>query len=182
MDSCPWQNFIMPILNFSDDDPLTDGRQSDRAMEIRRGVVRHFQKLAIAIVAELPLASGRRADIIGLDRRGNFFIVEIKSSVADFRADSKWPEYLGFCDAFFFATHPDVPAEIFPEDHGLIVADGYGAEIIRPAQEQKMAGATRRALTLRFARSAAHRLERVLAHCEITGREMPEDLVVGGDD
>jgi hypothetical protein len=172
----------MPILDFSGDDPLTDGRQSSRALDIRRGVVRHFQKLAVAIVAELPLASGRRADLIGLDRRGNFFIVEIKSSVADFRADSKWPDYLDFCDMFFFATHPDVPAEIFPVDHGLIVADGYGAEIIRPAREQKMAGATRRALTLRFARLAAHRLERVLAHCEVTGREMPDDLLMGGDE
>lgn len=172
----------MPILNFSNEDPLADGRQSDRAMDIRRGVVRHFHKLEVAFVAELPLASGRRADLIGLDRHGKFLIVEIKSSTADLRADSKWPDYLGFCDAFFFATHPDVPAEIFPANHGLIVADGYGAEIVRPALEQKMAGATRRALTLRFARSAAHRLERVITHCEVTGREMPDDLLTVADD
>lgn len=145
-------------------------------MAIRRGVVRHFQEMGVALVAELPLASGRRADLIGLDRKGRFVIVEIKSSIEDFRADSKWPDYLAHCDHFYFATHSGVPAEIFPQSQGLIVADNYGAEILRPSQEGSLAGATRKALTLRFARAAADRLERVLAHHDAAGLALPGNL------
>jgi hypothetical protein len=166
----------MTILDFSHTNPLYDGRQSERAIAIRRGVVRHFQELGVTLITELPLASGRRADIIGMDRKGKFVIIEIKSSVEDFRADHKWPDYLTHCDAFFFATHEDVPAGIFPPDEGLIIADGYGAEIIRPSRDYSMAGATRKALTLRFGRAAADRLERVLSHCENNGEDLPPDL------
>lgn len=151
-------------------------------MAIRRGVVRHFQEMGVALVAELPLASGRRADLIGLDRKGKFVIVEIKSSIEDFRADSKWPDYLAHCDHFYFATHAGVPPEIFPQSQGLIIADNYGAEILRPSLEGAIAGATRKALTLRFARAAADRLERVLAHHDATGLALPGDLDrIGGD-
>jgi len=172
----------MPIIDPSLANPLVDGRQSVRAMAIRRGVVRHFQELGVALVAELPLASGRRADLIGLDRKGKFVIVEIKSSIGDFRADSKWPDYLAHCDLFFFATHAGVPAEIFPPSQGLIVADNYGAEILRPSIEGSLAGATRKALTLRFARAAADRLERLLAHHDAAGLALPGDIeLIGGD-
>ncbi|MGI9400806.1 MAG: MmcB family DNA repair protein [Rhizobiaceae bacterium] len=166
----------MPILNFSQSNPLSDGRQSDRAMTIRRGVVRHFQELGFAMISELPLASGRRADLIGMDRKGRFTIIEIKSSIEDFRADQKWHEYLVHCDSYYFATHGEVPMEIFPPDHGLIVADNYGAEILQPSQDIPMAGATRKALTLRFARAAAGRLERVLSHCSVNGETLPGGL------
>ena len=172
----PWQNGTMPLVAIDPTDPLADGRQSARALEIRRGVIRHFRELGHAMIAELPLASGRRADLIGMDMKGRFVIVEIKSSVEDFRADGKWPEYLAHCDEFFFATHPLVPREIFPADQGLIVADGYGAEILRESSCAAMAGATRKALTLRFARAAAQRLERILAHHDASGLMLPEDL------
>lgn len=166
----------MPILDFSQSSPLSDGRQSERALSIRRGVVRHFQDLGFAMIAELALASGRRADLIGMDRKGKFAIVEIKSSVEDFRVDQKWPEYLAHCDTYYFATHSGVPAEIFPSEEGLIIADNYGAEVVRPSQDYSMAGATRKALTLRFARAAADRLERVLSHCSINGETLPSGL------
>ncbi|MEM7462162.1 MAG: MmcB family DNA repair protein [Pseudomonadota bacterium] len=166
----------MPILDFSQSNPLSDGRQSERALSIRRGVVRHFQELGVSMIAELALASGRRADLIGMDRKGKFVIIEIKSSIEDFKADRKWPEYLVHCDHYFFATHGEVPMEIFPEDQGLIVADHYGAEIVRPSQDFSMAGATRKALTLRFARAAADRLERVLSHCSDNGDPLPSGL------
>lgn len=166
----------MPIVALNAANPLVDGRQSARALEIRRGVTRHFAELGVALMAELPLASGRRADLIGMDGKGRFVIVEIKSSVEDFRADRKWPDYLAHCDAFFFATHPAVPQDIFPGEQGLIVADGYGAEIVRPSVAGTMAGATRKALTLRFARAAALRLERVLAHHDATGMALPAGL------
>ena len=166
----------MPILDLSGENPLTDGRQSERALAVRRGVVRHFRELGVSLIAELALASGRRADLVGMDRKGAFIIVEIKSSVADFRADTKWPEYLDFCDAFYFATHAHVPSEIFPHDQGLIVADSYGAEILRASRPFPLAPARRKSLTLRFARAAADRLERVLNHAEATGIGLPEDL------
>jgi hypothetical protein len=145
-------------------------------MLVRRGVVRHFAEAGITFVAELPLASGRRADLVGMDRRGRITIIEIKSSVEDFRADGKWPEYLQHCDEFYFATHGGVPQSIFPQTQGLIVADQYGAEILRASTAGEIAGATRRALTLRFARAAAARLERVLSHQEFTGAQIPEGL------
>ena len=172
----------MPILDISPVNPLVDGRQSLRAMEIRRGVVRHFSQTGMALIAELPLASGRRADLIGMDRKGRFTIVEIKSSVEDFRSDNKWPDYHGFCDAFYFATLPDVPADIFPQDQGFIIADNYGAEIIRSGEITALAGATRKALTLRFARAAAARLERVLQHHDVNGLVMPDGISsISGD-
>ena len=172
----------MPILEIHAANPLVDGRQSQRALAIRRGVVRHFQELGFSVLAELPLASGRRADLICVDRKGDFTIVEVKSSIEDFRVDRKWPEYLVHCDRFYFATHCEVPLEIFPEDQGLIVADHYGAEIVRNSGECRLSGATRKALTNRFARVAANRLERVLAHYEMSGLDLPPSLNTGDEE
>jgi hypothetical protein len=135
-----------------------DGRQSETALAIQRGVGRLFRLQRFAIVTELPLATGRRADIVALGPSGEIWIVEIKSSVEDFRADAKWPDYRLSCDRFLFATHGGVPLDIFPEDAGLILADGYSAEIVRAAPEHKLAGATRKAMLLRFGQTAAGRL------------------------
>ncbi|MBL4599636.1 MAG: MmcB family DNA repair protein [Rhizobiaceae bacterium] len=166
----------MPIVNLDPANPLQDGRQSLRALEIRSGVVREFQKMGVALISELTLANNRRADLIGIDRKGQVLIVEIKSSIEDFRVDKKWPEYQQFCDRFYFATLIDVPADIFPQSEGLIIADNYGCEIIREAETMKLAGATRKALTMRFARASAQRLERVLDYCERSGTDIPTDL------
>ncbi len=166
----------MPILTFNQNNPLQDGRQSDRALEIQRGVIRQFQKMGVALISELPLANGRRVDLIGLDRKGMIVIIEIKSSIEDFRADRKWPQYRQFCDLFYFATLPDVPGDIFPDSEGLIIADNYGCEIMRESEIQKLPGATRKAMTVRFARAGAQRLERVLDYCEGTGTLLPDNL------
>ena len=99
-----------------------------------------------------------------LDPKGNIFIIEIKSSIADFRADQKWHEYLEFCDGFFFASHPEVPLDIFPDSEGFILADQYGSEMIREANMQKLPAPTRKAMTLRIARTAADRLRRFTLH------------------
>ena len=111
------------------------------------------------MVPELPLPSGRRADLVALGGDGEIIIVEIKSSVADFRADRKWMEYRLHCDRLFFATIADVPGKIFPPDAGLIVADAFGAAILCEAPEHRLAAATRKAVMLRFAHAAAHRLQ-----------------------
>ena len=148
----------MPLVFPLRSDPLIDGRQSDRAMMVRRGIQRLMMAQRIALLPEIPLASGRRADLMCLGEKGDISIIEIKTSIEDFRSDHKWPEYRAHCDRLSFATHPDVPLDIFPEDCGLILSDGYGAEILREAPEHKLASATRRAVTLRFARLSADRL------------------------
>ena len=104
-----------------------DGRQSETALAVARGTGRLLLSLGFCCVSELPLPSGRRADIVAVDAGGEIWIVEIKSSVADFRADQKWMDYRLHCDRLFFATTLEVPCEIFPPDTGLIVADAFGA-------------------------------------------------------
>ena len=148
----------MLILSSRSSNPLIDGRQSERAMLVRRGVQRMLTELGAHVLPEVCLASGRRADLVALTRSGDIWIIEIKSSVEDFRVDRKWPQYRLHADRFFFATHPQVPAEIFPQDCGFILSDGYGAEILREAPEHRLAGATRKALMLRIARAGAARL------------------------
>ncbi|MEO9528696.1 MmcB family DNA repair protein [Roseibium sp.] len=140
------------------DDPLKDGRQSETALKVWRGTARLLRQFDFACLAEVTLASARRADLLALGPRHELWIVEVKSSIADLRADSKWPEYRQHCDRLYFATHPDVPLDIFPEEAGLIVSDGFGAEILREAPVHKLPPATRKAVTLRFARHAAYRL------------------------
>jgi hypothetical protein len=138
---------------------LIDGRQSDTALLVRRGVQRLLRAHGMMSVAELMLPSGRRADLVALGFDGRIDIIEIKSSVADFRADEKWPHYRRHCDRLFFAIPPQVPVTIIPADVGLMVADCYGAEILREApQHPILAAATRRAVVLRFAQVAAQRL------------------------
>ena len=148
----------MPIISPLAINPLADGRQSDRAMIVRRGVQRLLAEHGAALLPELPLANGRRADLVAVTRRGDIWIVEIKTSIEDFRTDRKWPEYRLFCDRFFFATHPAVDASIFPQECGFILSDGYGAEILREAPEHRLAAPARKALTLRIARIGAARL------------------------
>jgi hypothetical protein len=136
-----------------------DGRQSPTALAIARGTARHLHALGYCVVSELPLPSGRRADLVALGSNGEIVIVEIKSSIADFRADQKWMDYRLHCDRLFFATVVDVPCEIFPKDTGLIVADAFGAAIICEAPEHRLPAPTRKAMMLRFARAAALRLQ-----------------------
>jgi hypothetical protein len=144
-------------------------RDTSVATGIGRGVARLLRNMDADCLFEFKLRARRRADVIGLGRDGAFTIVEIKSSTADFRADGKWPDYTGFCDRFYFAVPPDFPVRILPEDCGVIVADGYGGEVIRPAPEMPLNAARRRALTLLFARTAATRLMRQSERFVLTG-------------
>jgi hypothetical protein len=135
-----------------------DGRQSPTAVAIARGTTRLMHSLGFSVVAELPLASGRRADLVALGGDGELWIVEIKSSVTDFRADQKWSDYRLHCDRLFFATTPEVPRQIFPPEAGVIVADAFGASIMSEAPEHRLHAATRKRMMLSFARAAALRL------------------------
>ena len=133
-----------------------------RAAAILRGTQRLLRSLNFESLSEVPLANGRRADILAVGRDGEIWIVEIKSSIADFRADQKWPEYRAHCDRLFFAFTSDLNCDIFPTDTGLIVADAYGAHMHCPAPEHRLAAPTRKLMTVRFAIAAAQRFNRLV--------------------
>ena len=128
------------------------------AAESARGVLRLLHDYGFAGVTEMTLANGRRADVAAIGPGGEISIVEIKSSVADFKSDQKWPEYRPFCDRFYFAVAAHFPQDLIPEETGLIIADAYGGAVIREPDVEKLAAARRKAVTLRFARLAAARL------------------------
>ena len=131
------------------------------AHRLGRGVCRALGALGYATLTEFPLTNGRRVDVIAINGAGETLIVEIKTCVADYRADRKWSEYLEFCDAFCFAVPAQFPLALLPPDCGLMVADDYGAEVIRRPILQAMNGSRRRAQTLRLAVAAMQRLGRL---------------------
>lgn len=130
-------------------------------MAIARGVMRMLSQHDRPALAEVTLRNSRRADVMAIGRDGTVWIVEVKSSVADYRSDAKWPEYRDFCDRFFFAVPPDFPVEIIPDDCGLIIADAFDGAFVRDAPDLRLNAARRKAVTLRFARMAADRLTRL---------------------
>jgi len=131
------------------------------ASAISRGVRRALVDRGFATLREFPLPNGRRADLLGVDEAGTVLIVEIKSGVADFRSDRKWPEYRDWCDLFAFAVDEDFPTELIPDACGLLIADAHGAAEVRPSPAIKLAGARRGAIIRRFAVVAARRLHRL---------------------
>ena len=130
---------------------------------VTRGAARLLVALGYSPLLEVTLPNGRRADLMALGRKGEIFIVEVKSGIEDFRVDLKWPEYRPYCDAFAFAVAPEFPRDILPEEPGLIIADGFGGAVLREAEVVALAGARRKALTLAFARLAALRAAGVVA-------------------
>lgn len=135
----------------------------ETTVQVTRGAARLLIALGYAPLAEVCLPNGRRADLMALGPKGQIFIVEVKSSVEDFRTDQKWWEYRPYCDAFAFAVAPEFPREILPDEPGLIVADAFGGAVLREAPTEALAGARRKALTLAFARLAAIRAAGVQA-------------------
>ena len=142
--------------------PTPDGRQSETAAAVARGTARLLRSLGFACVSELSLPSGRRADLVALNERGEVWIVEIKSSVEDLRADRKWEDYRAHCDRLFFAFTQALPSEIFPDNTGLIVADAYGAHMVCDAPEHRLPAPTRKLMMVRFGMAAAGRMNRLI--------------------
>jgi len=130
---------------------------------VTRGSARLLTALGYAPLSEVTLPNGRRADLMALGPKGELFIVEVKSSLEDFRTDQKWHEYQPYCDAFAFAVAPEFPREVLPPEPGLIVADGFGGAVLREAPVAPLAGARRKALTIAFGRLAALRAGGVAA-------------------
>ncbi|MDH3663794.1 MAG: MmcB family DNA repair protein [Alphaproteobacteria bacterium] len=129
---------------------------------LQRGVGRALVAADQAVLFEFALANGRRADVVALDHQGRFTIIEIKSGLADFQADHKWRDYQDYCDFFAFAVAADFPAGVLPPDEGLMIADGFGAEFVRPARLDPLSAARRKAMLIRFARAGAGRLQALL--------------------
>lgn len=142
--------------------PSAERAAAEPARLLARGVCRALADHGLATLTEFTLGSGRRVDVIGLDRRGRVTIVEIKTCLEDFRSDRKWPEYLAFCDRFFFAVPEDFPRYVLPADCGLLAADPYGAAILRESPDFRLNAARRRAQGLRFGLAAAERLGRLI--------------------
>jgi hypothetical protein len=132
------------------------------ADDILRGVGRALADADHAVLAELPLGNGRRADLVAIDRTGMISLVEIKSCRADFLTDRKWYQYQDHCDRFYFAVASDFPRHLLPADSGLIVADRFGGEIVRNAPVRALGPARRKAMLIRFGRAAAGRLQALL--------------------
>ncbi|WP_308918063.1 MmcB family DNA repair protein [Jannaschia sp. LMIT008] len=134
----------------------------DRPMQpgqlLARGVARALRAHAFTCLEEFVPERGKRLDVMALGPKGEFWVVECKSSRADFAGDHKWEGYLPFADRFFWAVDCDFPTEILPEHTGLIIADAFGAEVIRMPALTSINAARRRKLTLKFARDAAARL------------------------
>jgi len=144
----------MPIIN----DTLVPQTQMQPGQLLARGVCRHLMTHDFVTVEELVPTSGLRVDVMAMGPKGEIWIVECKSSRADFQSDQKWQGYLEWCDRFFWAVDADFPTELLPDDTGLIIGDAYGAEIIRMSPETKLAPARRKVMTHKFARTAAMRL------------------------
>lgn len=145
-------------------DPLLEELRAPNAAEVARGVGRLLYRQGYASQCEVPLGNGRRADVIGIDEGGRITLVEIKVSLADLRGDMKWPEYLDYCDRYFWAVPDEFDLSVLDEPHfmperaGLIVADRFDAVVVREAALVPLNAARRKAETLRFARRAAQRL------------------------
>ena len=142
--------------------PPPDRRQSDTALAVARGTSRLLRSLGFSCVSEMSLPSGRRADLVAMNARGEIWIVEIKSSVEDLRADRKWHDYRAHCDRLFFAFTAELGCELFPPDTGLIVADAYGAHLHCEAPEHRLPAAARKAMTVAFGLLAARRIRRMI--------------------
>lgn len=127
---------------------------------LARGVSRHLRSLGFAPLEEFVPERGKRVDVIALGPKGEIWVIECKSSRADFQSDQKWQGYLEWCDRYFWAVDTDFPTELLPEGTGLILADAYDAEIVRMAPEDKLAPARRKKVIQKFAMDSARRLQR----------------------
>ncbi|HVT24193.1 MAG TPA: MmcB family DNA repair protein [Rhizomicrobium sp.] len=134
----------------------------ETAQQVARGVSRLLMQEGFNPILEFTLANGRRLDVAALGPDGTVVGVEIKVALGDLKGDLKWPEYLEFCELFYFAIPPDFPDEFVPPGTGLIVADRYGGAIVRPSPVSQIHASRRKAVTLRFAKVAAERLATVI--------------------
>ena len=126
---------------------------------LARGVARHLAHLGMATIEEFVPTRGLRMDVVALGPKDEIWVVECKSSRADFQSDHKWQNYLEWCDRFFWAVDERFPTDLLPTETGLLMADAYDAEILRMGAEDKLAAARRKVIVRKFATHAARRLQ-----------------------
>lgn len=143
------------------DGPMEPLEAAETTALLTRGVCRLFQSLGFGTLTEFKLANGRRVDVMAIDRNGDFVIVEVKSTVSDYRGDRKWQEYLPFCERFYFAVPQGFPLNLLPDDCGLIVADPFEAAVRRESLAQKVNASRKRRQLIRFALAASDRLRNI---------------------
>ena len=143
-------------------DPPTDRQtRPDVTLAVCRGACRLMRQAGRSVLREMPLPDGRRADIFTVGPSGELTIVEVKSSIEDWRVDGKWPDYLAWCDLLYVAVPVDFPQGLIPEEVGLVVADAYGGEILRHPPRRPVAAGRRKSLLVDCARLASERLARL---------------------
>jgi hypothetical protein len=141
---------------------MENGVSTENALGVARGVSRLLIQEGYSPILEFTLANGRRLDVAAIGPDGTMVGVEIKVALSDLKGDQKWPEYLEFCELFYFAIPPNFPDEYVPPSTGLIVADSYGGAIVRPSPRAQLHPSRRKAVTLSFARVAAERLSQII--------------------
>ena len=151
---------------------------SHTALDVARGVSRLLLQEGYSPILEFTLPNGRRLDVAAIGPGGQMLGVEIKVALADLKTDSKWPEYLDYCDLFYFAVPPDFPDEHVPRETGLMIADRYGGAVVKEAEAQSLHASRRKAVTISFARVAAERLSRTLD--DIATAQIPNLVVPDG--
>lgn len=152
---------LLSGLNFEDPLPTADG--------LARGVMRTLRHMGYAALSEFPIRQGRRVDIIGLNAKGHITVIEIKSSAADFRSDTKWSEYVPYCDSFYFAVGGAFPVDLLPAQHGLLVGDAFEMAVVRhPTEVRELKTARRNSIIKHFALIAAQRLMRTQLDQSVT--------------
>lgn len=151
-----------PLSKFIGEHKKQNHQRTPNTIEVTRGICRCFENMGYAPLVEFRLPNKRRVDIIGLGPSGDFIIVEVKVSVADYKGDQKWPDYLAYCDRFYFGVPPDFPNEILTPNFGLITADKFGGVICREAPTNQMTTKRRKYQQIKFALTAAHRLQRLI--------------------
>lgn len=150
--------YMMPPMDMQ---PAARQARPEVTIAVCRGACRLMRQAGHSVLLELPLPDGRRADIFAVGRGGELVIVEVKSSIEDWRVDGKWPDYLDWCDQLYVAIPVDFPQSLIPAEIGLIVADAYGGEILRAPPRRPVAAARRKALLVDCARLASERLARI---------------------
>ena len=150
-------------------DDVTDTQMIDLTpgQLLARGACRHMASMGVVCLEEFVPVKGLRVDVLALGPKGELWVIECKSSKADFQTDKKWEGYLAWCDRYFWAVDMDFPTDLLPEGTGLLVGDSYDAEIIRLAPEEKLAPARRKVIIQKFAMNAARRLQSL---CDPMGR------------
>ena len=133
----------------------------ETTLAVCRGASRLMRQSARSVLPEMPLPDGRRADLFVVGPTGELVIVEVKSSIEDWQVDTKWPDYLDWCDLLYVAVPVDFPQALIPEEVGLIVADAYGGEILRHPPRRPVTAARRKSLLIDCARLASERLARL---------------------